>query len=151
MGEEAGVLLAVEALSLVLLDAHDGAALQEAVVHDVVRLGGQHALDVVADVAEHDAVAVGAGAAGLVLEALDVEALHHRDGELDGGSLGVGEDGSGTGVRWLPRGGDHGLWDGQAGKPYSIAPCVICCAAILRFLCSCSAGYLFVCGGQSWC
>ncbi len=79
-------------LSLVLPHAHDRAALQLAVVHDVVRLGGQHALHEVYGVAEHDAVPLGGqGSRALAFEGLDMKALHHRNGELGGGAIWVEE------------------------------------------------------------
>ncbi len=129
-------LLALVGLGLVLPHAHDGAALQLTVVHDVVRLGGQDALHEVFGVAEHDAVPLSGGA--LALEGLDMEALHHRDGELGSGAVWVEEyrpDPVSDGVSSAQR--------TQASCTYSIAPFVICCSAILPCW-----WYLSLCDGR---
>src|SRR4051812_4011940 len=68
----------------------------------MVRLGGQHALHVVVDVAKDDAVPLGrASPRTLALESLDMKTLHHRDRVLRGCAAGVEENG--------PRSGSDGI------------------------------------------
>lgn len=89
------ILLALDGVRVVRLDAHDGALDEFAIVDDVVCLGGQHALDVVVDVAKDDAIPLTA-AIWLGTQRLDLKTLQDRDRVLVGGSLGVGEDGAAT-------------------------------------------------------
>jgi hypothetical protein len=64
-----------------LLEAHDASALESAIVHNVVCLGGKHALDVVSDIAQDNSVPFGTGSRAFGLECLDLEALHDGDWE----------------------------------------------------------------------
>lgn len=67
-------------------------------MHHMVRLRGQHALHVVSDVTQDDAIPLGGIITHFILESLDVEALHNRDGKLGGGySCLFVEDGPGKG------------------------------------------------------
>ena len=92
---ETGVLLSLEALSLVLLQAHDAAALQEAIVDEMVCLRGHHTLDIVLEIAQHDAEPLGGGgASALGVESFDLETLKNRDRKLLLGSIGVIEHGA---------------------------------------------------------
>jgi hypothetical protein len=61
----------------------------------MVRLRGQHALHVVTDVAEDDAVSLGAASGTFPLERLELETLQHRHGELFRCAVGVVVDGTG--------------------------------------------------------
>jgi hypothetical protein len=59
--------------------ADDGASLEEPIVHKVIELGGEHALDVAFDVAQDEAIAFLALALGFRIELLHLETLKDRD------------------------------------------------------------------------
>lgn len=79
-------LLALDGVCLVRLDAHNAALDKAAIVDDMVRLRGKHALDVVLDVAQDKTVA-GAGTVasgrGWCRQRLDLETL--KDGNRESG------------------------------------------------------------------
>ena len=75
------VPLPLQRLGLILLQTYDAAALELAVMHDMVRLGRQHALHVVAHVAQDNAKPLGSISSAFRLERLDLEALQNRNGE----------------------------------------------------------------------
>jgi len=84
--------LSLDKLRLVLPHADDGAFLQQALVHHVVHLSGQHALYVVLHIAENDAVPLGCCPRGFRVDELDVKTLQHWDGVLDGSAVAVVEN-----------------------------------------------------------
>lgn len=118
-----GVLFSLEALSLILLQAHDTATLQEAIVDEMVRLRGHHTLDVVLEIAQHNAEPLRGAARASVLgvESLDLETLKNWDGELLLGPIAVIEHGA------VPKKSESGIWHdgGIREETYSRAPCVI--------------------------
>lgn len=89
------ILLALDGVGVVRLDAHDGALDEFAIVDDVICLGGEHALDVVVDVAEDYAISL-AAAIWLGAQRLDLKTLQDRGRVLRGSQRGIGEDGAAT-------------------------------------------------------
>ena len=73
--------LSLQRLRLVLLQTYDAAALELAVVHDMICLSRQHALHVVAQVAQDDAKSLGSISGTFRLERLDLETLQNRHGK----------------------------------------------------------------------
>jgi hypothetical protein len=122
------LLLALDGVGLVGLDADDAATLKLVVVNDVVCLGGQHALDVVVDITQHDSVSLGttSSASRVGSQGLDLKTLQDGNGEaLLGGGL-VREDGAAETDMLVP----DGRADRRGAKSYFKAPVVMaCCAA----------------------
>lgn len=75
------VLLALHIVRLERLDAGNAALDQFAIMDDMVCLSGQHALDIVVDVAENYTVSFGA-ASWWGCQRLDLKALKNWDGVL---------------------------------------------------------------------
>lgn len=100
------------------------------VVHHMIRLGGQHALHVVADVAKDDAVPLGRGSPRtLALESLDMKTLHHRDRVLHGCAAGVEENGPRSGSDGISRSIQKRARRLTLSRPeISVAPpfCILC-------------------------
>lgn len=91
---------------------------------DVICLGGEHALDIVVDVAQDDAVSL--TTTQLLLHRFELEALQDGHWELGSRPRGVVEDGTGRSSSVLKRGASRRR--GQHGA-YFRAPLVIWLAA----------------------
>lgn len=88
------ILLALDGVWVIGFDAHDAALDELAFVDDMVRLSGQHALDIVVDIAEDDAIPL-ATAIRLCSQRFDLKTLQDRNCILDCRSAWVVENGAG--------------------------------------------------------
>ena len=120
------LLFAFDKVGLIRLDAHDAASSKFAIVDGVVGLGGEHALDVVASIAQNYSVSLNRcpSSSTLGCDSLDLKALKNRNGEVSL-DIGVVEDGARVMNQYMACETTGGL--GQ--DAYSKAPAVICCAA----------------------
>ena len=100
------LLLALQVVRSVLLDAAEAASHELVLVDDMVGLGSKHRLDVVVAVAHDQAIAVTALGRGRHL--LDLQALHDGDWEHLLGLVGVVEDDTARELSVEPR--DKGAW-----------------------------------------
>lgn len=87
------VLLPLHGVRLVLSNPHDAVSDQLVVVDNVVDLRSQHALNIVAHIAENNPVSLRV-ASGLCGQRFDLQALENRDREFRVGTFGVIEDGA---------------------------------------------------------
>lgn len=80
------LLLALQVVRGILLDARDAASYQFSIVHDMIRLQGKHSLDVVHSIAHDQTIPVlSVGRGGHLFE---LKTLHYRDGK-EFGSFGL--------------------------------------------------------------
>lgn len=125
---------ALQHLGVVCLQAHDTSALEAALMHYMVRLCSQHALDIILHVAEDNSVSLGGLIRRFGIEGLDLEDLEDRDGEPGSRAVGIVEDGPG--------------WENvsfsfimmvvsqrRRVKTHSKAPGVKACSAIIAMFC----------------
>lgn len=80
-----------------MLDPNDAVLDELALVDDMVRLAGHHALAEVVDVVKHYAISLRRRTVGLARlgnQRLDLDALQNRHRILDSGGVGVVEDGA---------------------------------------------------------
>jgi hypothetical protein len=86
------ILLALEVVGGVLLDAREATSDELLIMNDVVCLRGEHGLYVVLTVAHDEAVSV--SSLGRWRHLLYLQALHYRDGEELCSFVGIIEDGA---------------------------------------------------------
>ena len=98
-----GILLSLDRVGLEGLDAQDAVLDEFAIVDDVICLGGEHALDIVLDVAQDDTVSL-TTAWLLCCQWFDLEALEDGNWKLGSRPRGVVEDGTARSSSVLERG-----------------------------------------------